>query len=166
MAEAPDSIAYQSPGVAYTPAELTDIQDTLSDPLYERQAIRPSSDRVRQLSKDQQEALGEELKERGLDNNKVAVRFYGGHEECKRYAAQLAEAMSFGGWQGEISTTLDERHDLTGLRLCIPDMDAKPRSANILAAAFRQAKIDFEWWQWNGLGDQIIVFVYPQKQMD
>jgi hypothetical protein len=107
--------------------------------------------------------FAEDLKERGIDADKLEVRYASGCVECKEFAGKLAEALIWAGWNGATDTSLDERPELTGLRPCLEDMDAKPRNANLLAGALRRANIDFEWWPMPGLQDRLSLWVYPEK---
>jgi hypothetical protein len=120
----------------------------------------------RRIDNSLKESIVEDLRERGISSGgPIEMRYLASCAECKAYAMQLADILASAGWLGEAKTTTDERREpeVSGLLLCVANMDAKPRNANILAGVFRAAKVDFGWWQWPELGDQTLVFVYPQK---
>lgn len=117
------------------------------------------------LTKTQCADLARELSGRGLasiDPDDLLLRFAIGNQECKTFAQDLKSAFGTAGWNGSFSTTLDEHHDLSGLRLCVESLDAKPKAAIIMAESLREAKIPFDWWAWTGIGaSRVVVFVYP-----
>jgi hypothetical protein len=114
----------------------------------EVERLWPPVERGRRLAEPQKDILIEELRERGfsgaLNEGVVDIRYAAGCSECKAFAEQLADALALAGWAGDISTTLDEHTELTGLRIYLTDLRAKPRSAGMLASAFKAADIDFE----------------------
>ena len=122
---------------------------------------------VRALTKPQHDDLVRELRERKLPSMRsddLWLRFSAGDKECKTFAQQLKSALPSAGWNGDFGTTLDERHDVNGLRICVENLDSKPAIANVLSESLRQAKIHFDWLPWPGMGDQVVHFVYPPQE--
>jgi hypothetical protein len=157
-------IAVLSPNPARLPVPKTApsgpaASDTHSEPEVE----------FRHIARKTRDVLAGELRQRGfgdaLKDYSVDIR-HSDRAECAEFARELASLLGLAGWSGEPGTTFDERTEpeIRGLHLCLEDMDAKPPTANMLAAVLRDAGIDFRWLPWPGLKNRMVIFVYPQKR--
>ncbi len=118
----------------------------------------------RRLSDEQKKLVASELKTSGWLPDAIWIRYANGCDECRRYASDLAAALTVAGWNGDFGRSLDEREELTGLKLNVADMNAKPHTAALLALALEEASIDFEWWPMSGMEkERVILWVYRQK---
>ncbi|MFK0692930.1 hypothetical protein ACFX5Q_33040 [Mesorhizobium sp. IMUNJ 23033] len=115
----------------------------------------------RRLSPAQKNVLADSLKSRNFRPNDVAVRFAAGNDECREYAEDFADVLRRLGWTDHSGTSIDEDPHLTKLRLVIDSQDAHPQNAAMMADAFRDAGVSFEWGQMDGpLGTPTILYVY------
>lgn len=135
-----------------------------ADILSEVQVADVTPPSPRRLSESQKTALADTLKNSDWQPDSVWIRYFNVGDECRRYASDLRAALTLAGWNGDFGQTADQREDLLGLKLHVDDLDAKPRTAVLLALALEKASIDFEWSPWPGIGkDRTILFAYPQR---
>ena len=119
----------------------------------------------RHLSDKQKDTVAEVLKNTDWQPASVWVRYANGCEECRRYASDLRSALTLAGWNGDFGKTDDEREDLVGLKLHVADLNAKPRTAALLAIALERASIRFEWSPWPEIEkDRTILFAYRPEE--
>jgi hypothetical protein len=120
---------------------------------------------ARRLSQEQKNIIADALRKSGWQPNSVWLRYANGCEECRRYMADFKSASALTGADLDFGYTLDEADDqISGLKLHVSDLKAKPPTAVILAAALERAGVDFEWSPWPPIGkDQTILFAYRQK---
>jgi len=119
----------------------------------------------RRLSEAQKSTLTDALKRIEWNSTSVWIRHAIGCTECADYAADLAEAFRWAGWNDSFGTSLDERTELSGLKLTVGDINDKPRVAQLIAAALEKASVKFDWWVMPGVEkDRIILWVYRQNR--
>jgi hypothetical protein len=117
----------------------------------------------RRLSDEQKGLIAEVLKDSNWEPGSIWIRYFNTCEECRLYATDLREALTLAGWNGDFGQTGDQREDIVGLKLNVVDLNAKPRTAAVLALALGRASINFEWQPWPEIEkDHTILFVYPR----
>ncbi len=119
----------------------------------------------RHLTKEQKELIADVLKQGAWESSSVWLRYESGCEECREFAKDVADALVLAGWNDESGTTLDEKQNLTGVKINVHDIEAPPQTARLLGSALRQAGIDYETDPWPDLTvDRIVLFIYRQTR--
>jgi hypothetical protein len=121
-----------------------------------------SSHAIRRLNRKQREIFTSALRTRGGIDKSTWIRFAEGCAECHQYAKDFEEAFRETGWNEEIGVSLDERHDLSGVRIVVKDPHHPSSIARTIAASMSEAKIKFDWWPNVQMADnQTIIWIYP-----
>ena len=95
----------------------------------------------RSLTKEQKDTLAADLKNHGWEPATVTLLYATGCEECKRYAADFADAFVRAGWNGSVNTSDDEAPDGMGVMLHVADPNNPPQTSRLLQAALKEVGV-------------------------
>lgn len=122
-------------------------------------------ERQRGLNVRRRDAMAAGINANGGIDRSVLIRFAQGCTECRLYADDFAKVFRLIGWVGEVGVSLDERPDLSGVRIVVRDPKHPSKMAQAIVAGMQAARIRFDWWANVDMADnQVVLWVYPARR--